>query len=119
MIGRLDIVVRVGIESHTFIEINTMLGSLVVCTFYFEYHLLFLLGEEIEKDSLAKPLVAEVFIDGEMLNVDEIVKCPIGEDAYWFVAVVVGGDHEMEFVFVTMLQLPERRSFFVGKSRLK
>ena len=86
---------------------------------HFEHHLLFLLREEVQKDGLAETLVAKVFVDGEVLDVDELVEGPVGEDADGFVAVVVGGDHEMKFVFVTILQLPERRSFFVGEGRLE
>ena len=31
----------------------------------------------------------------------------------------VGGNHKMEFTFISVLQLPERRSLFFRKSRLK
>ena len=75
--------------------------------------------ETVKESTIFKEEMTKVFVDGEVLDVDELVEGPVGEDADGFVAVVVGGDHEMKFVFVTILQLPERRSFFVGEGRLE
>ena len=103
MIRRLDIFLWVDIEAHTGIEFYAVVGDFVVRAFHLEDNLLFLLGEEVEEDGFAKSLVAEFFVDGEMFNINKVVESPIGEDAYGFVAVVVGGDHEMKFVFVAIL----------------
>ena len=46
---------------------------------YFEDYLLGLLREEIEEDGFAESLVAQVFVDGEVFDVDEVVEGPIGD----------------------------------------
>jgi hypothetical protein len=121
MIGRLEIVERIGNKAHTGIELYSVFGHFVVGAFHLKDYLLGLLREEVEKDCLAEALVAEVFGNGKVLDIDKLVESPIGEDSDGVVAIIgiIGGDHEMKFLFVTMLQLPERRSFFVGEGRFE
>ncbi len=90
-------------EPHGGVELDAVFGGFVVWVFDFEDDLFGLLGEKVEEDGFAEALVAELFVDGEMLDVDKPGEGPVGEDSDGLVAIVIGGDHKMEFRFVAIL----------------
>ena len=117
VVGRLDIGLRVAEETYGGVELDTVVCLFGVGQLDLKNYLLGLLRQEVEEHGFTEALVAELFVDGEVLDVDEVVESPIGEDAYGVVAVF--GYKEMKFAGTTVPETTEGGAFLLGERLFK